>query len=453
MDRKHELHQPQRRRVVLPLVALPLAWGFLSELGPQIAAADVEVESKNPDEPVVVETVAGETQERLVGFEVSEAGIGAGLSILLRDRRIEARDLLRLGYFHGTEPPRDLTVVLADGSRLSGALGPGSDAAALDFNGPLLPAGVRIPLEWVRRLDYAPARDGNSSMPPDSAVNAAVDPKAPRAGNAAAAGSDVVVTQSGGVLAGVVELITGRGVTVKDQTLGVLEQPWEKIATVIIAPLDAPPRASADALRVVVTGRDGSTLAGELLALDRSTMRLRNGLVGDLDIATERIDGIEFLLGRVVPLSSREPLRFTEGNPYMSSELFARACHWRRDQCVTGGPLNIGGRVFRRGIGVHAETRLVFAIEPSDRLFQTWIGVDQSARPITDEREFGSVVFRVLVDGTERMNSGDVNWESPPRRHEVSLEGGKELELVVEMGQGFHILDRADWGDARILKE
>ncbi len=401
-----------------------------------------EAEAPAPEgELALVETVEGETQEQLLGVILDAPG--GGSRVRLRDRELPLREVLRIGFVHLKEPARELIVTLADGSRLSGGIGAESNESQLVFNGPLVPAGISIPLEWLQRLDYTPV---------EASTEDSRDP-VPRSDASIAPDDDAVITRTGGVLTGVVELITGRAVTIKDKSLGVLEQPWENVGSVIIAPLDAPPKLAAGALAVVVTGRDGSALGGELVAVESSELRLRSPLVGEVRVELERIEAIEFHLGRVIALSSRDPVRVREGNPYMSPELFAKYCSFRRDRSVAGGPLVIGERSFRRGLGVHSESRLAFALERGDKTFQAWIGIDASGRPVTDEVEFGSVVFRVLVDGREKLSSGTVNWQAAPRRIEVPLNGGKELELVVEMGEGYHILDRADWGDARILKE
>ena len=92
-------------------------------------------------------------------------------------------------------------------------------------------------------------------------------------------------------------------------------------------------------------------------------------------------------------------------------------------------------------------------IEPGDKLFQSWIGIDVTGRPNDNQLQAGSVIFRIELDGNEAFRSPDLNWRDPPRRVQLKLEGAKELSLVVEMGQAFHILDRADWGDARILRD
>ena len=386
----------------------------------------------NPQPPVVVETVDDSVEGLLVGVE-----LGDEPQLRLDSKEVPLRDVLHLSFANVSSITREVSIRLADGSRLVGGIGRRSNEDQLDFNGPMVPRGVRIPLEWVRRVDYTPPGTPPSTPPTVSIPD----------------GSDAIVTVDGGILTGTVEVITGRGVTIDDETLGSVERGWDKIRSVIVAPLDEPPSLPKNTVPVALEGASGSRLIGALTELTPAGATVNSALVGEVTVPIDRLGGVEFLLGRVISLSSREPKKVHEGNPYTSAATYERFFSWRRDRNVEGGPLTIGERTFRRGIGVHSESRLTFAIEPGDRIFQSWIGLDSSARPRNNDPDLGSVVFRVLVDGAERFHSRDVNWSARPRWIEVPLEGGKELELVVEMGKSLHILDRANWGDARILRE
>ena len=70
-----------------------------------------------------------------------------------------------------------------------------------------------------------------------------------------------------------------------------------------------------------------------------------------------------------------------------------------------------------------------------------------------DNPDVASVVFKVLVDDEVKLNSGDMGWGDAARKIRVDLTGGSTLSLVVEMGKGIHIRDRANWCDARILRD
>ena len=69
----------------------------------------------------------------------------------------------------------------------------------------------------------------------------------------------------------------------------------------------------------------------------------------------------------------------------------------------------MAGQSFDRGIGTQSRTLLAYRIEPGDRRFQALVGVDERAGPL------GSVVFRVLVDGTERYQSAPLTDRDAPK--------------------------------------
>lgn len=379
---------------------------------------------------VTVETLAGPRQEVLEGIQ-----LGDEPQLLLQGSSLPLRDVLRVELQKTVSFRRELRVTLADASVLYGGIGPETNDLKLSLNGRLFPDGVDIPLEWIRQIDYAGLASEESMPPPPLRASPT---------------EDFVHTREGARLVGLLEGLSGRSVRFEDKKLGQLELTWDKVRSVGIAALDEPPALESSELPIAVEGLGGSRLLGALKTFTDDYVTVRSPLVGELKIATERVAALEIRMGRVQYLSDLDPIRVVEkGTAGMGFHW-----PWQRDRNVEGGPLKIRDREFRRGLGVHSECRLTFALEPGARVFQSWIGIDVIGRPIQDDPEIGSVVFLVLIDGKEQFNSGDVNWQQGARRVEVSIpEGSKEIELAVEVGKGFYILDRADWGDARILKK
>jgi len=118
------------------------------------------------------------------------------------------------------------------------------------------------------------------------------------------------------------------------------------------------------------------------------------------------------------------------------------------DRSVWDKPLQIGDRKFARGLGTHAPSELVYALEqPCERL-EAWVGVD--AAMLTYKR--GSVVFRVLGDGRELFNSGLMRPATPARRVSVSLAGVRELKLIATDAGDGRDYDHADWAEAVLVR-
>ncbi|MGE3165068.1 MAG: NPCBM/NEW2 domain-containing protein [Planctomycetota bacterium] len=375
---------------------------------------------------------------RLIVLESGDAALAPDATSTMTS--MDLREVLRLAFAPPVPYRRELRVTLADGSVLFGGLGPGTDDTQLAFNGRLFPDGVSIPLEWVRQIEAVAGSDSGVTGTPVSR---------PRAMDEAAA-EDRLATREGAQLSGLMLGVSAEVVRFEDHKLGKLELPWANVQSIAIASLEPAPVLAPTRLSVTVDGMGGSYLHGGLTRLDTSGLELESVLLGVVRLPIAAVSSVEFRLGRVEYLSDRTPIRVSEVGPV------GLGFHWpwqRNANAYDGGPLQIGNRTFRRGLGVHSECRLTFTIEPGDERFQAWIGIDATGRPANGDPEFGSVVFVVKVDGVEKFRSGDVNWERSAQQIEVSLAGGKELELIVECGQKFYILDRADWGDARILKK
>jgi hypothetical protein len=117
----------------------------------------------------------------------------------------------------------------------------------------------------------------------------------------------------------------------------------------------------------------------------------------------------------------------------------------QRNRSIMEKPMTLGGRVFHRGLGAHAASRIRFALPTGYATFAATLGKDQ-------EVVGGSVVFVVLLDGREVFRSGVFRNDTPPREISVPLGAAKELTLKVEdAGDGVGA-DHADWADARLLK-
>ena len=83
------------------------------------------------------------------------------------------------------------------------------------------------------------------------------------------------------------------------------------------------------------------------------------------------------------------------------------------------------------------------------------IGLDDSVR-FLGEPGMGSVRFRVLVDGKavkEYTEGVLMEKGASPKKINVNVQGAKSLTLVADYGPLLHILGRADWADAHLIRE
>ncbi|WP_457767691.1 NPCBM/NEW2 domain-containing protein [Cyanobium sp. ULC084] len=110
-----------------------------------------------------------------------------------------------------------------------------------------------------------------------------------------------------------------------------------------------------------------------------------------------------------------------------------------------GRTLTLNGTTYAKGLGVHASSSLTYALGGSYSRFQSFIGVDDYAL------NQGSVIFRVLADGTERFRSGILTGASATQSVDLNVAGVQTLQLIVENADGSTRSDHANWADAKLI--
>ena len=119
------------------------------------------------------------------------------------------------------------------------------------------------------------------------------------------------------------------------------------------------------------------------------------------------------------------------------------------DRSVQGQTLTIGEREFARGLGTHANSRLVYDLGGRCTRFESWVGVDAEMKDYTNS----SVVFQVFGDDQKLFDSGVMRLATPAKQVNVDVHGVKELALVVtDAGDGINC-DHADWADAMLFAD
>lgn len=113
-----------------------------------------------------------------------------------------------------------------------------------------------------------------------------------------------------------------------------------------------------------------------------------------------------------------------------------------------GATLSINGLTFARGLGVHANSEVIYNIGGLYQTFKAFIGVDD------ETCDAGSVQFEVYTDGTLAYQSPVLNQVDNALPIVVDVNGVSELKLVVNDGGsgGSNPIacDHADWADAKL---
>ncbi|MGL6195420.1 MAG: NPCBM/NEW2 domain-containing protein [Thermoguttaceae bacterium] len=149
-------------------------------------------------------------------------------------------------------------------------------------------------------------------------------------------------------------------------------------------------------------------------------------------------------LTAVLAQSQELTVYFDELDPISISQSFGTPQHC---QNVMGGELSVAGKVFDQGIGVHANSKIVYQLEGEYLRFEAFVGVDDAMK----DHKQSSIVFQVFVDGEKKFDSGIVKINENAMPVNVSLENADVLELIVtDAGDGIDC-DHGDWGDAKLI--
>ncbi|WP_312769181.1 NPCBM/NEW2 domain-containing protein [Epilithonimonas sp.] len=111
---------------------------------------------------------------------------------------------------------------------------------------------------------------------------------------------------------------------------------------------------------------------------------------------------------------------------------------------VDGKPLTIAGEVFKRGFGTHAESSLLIKLNGKAKSFSAKVGMDDEIKGQNPAAE-----FEIYGDNKKIWSSGIMKLGDKVKPVSVSLEGIKQLELVVTDGGNGPYYDHADWADAK----
>ncbi|MFE6664523.1 NPCBM/NEW2 domain-containing protein [Streptomyces sp. NPDC057697] len=109
-----------------------------------------------------------------------------------------------------------------------------------------------------------------------------------------------------------------------------------------------------------------------------------------------------------------------------------------------GNPLTIGGTVFTKGLGVHADSAVEFYTGGACRTVSAQVGLDD------EKGTRGTVAFEVWADGTKAASTGVLTNAMPALPVTADVSGAQVVRLVVTDGGDGVDSDHADWADLRI---
>ncbi|WP_327405877.1 NPCBM/NEW2 domain-containing protein [Streptomyces sp. NBC_01288] len=109
-----------------------------------------------------------------------------------------------------------------------------------------------------------------------------------------------------------------------------------------------------------------------------------------------------------------------------------------------GHPITLGGVVYAKGLGVHAESDVEYYTGKSCEKVTADVGVDD------EKGANGTVAFEIWADGTKVASTGVLTNAMPAQPVTADVTGAQVVRLVVTDGGDGIDSDHADWADAQL---
>lgn len=119
---------------------------------------------------------------------------------------------------------------------------------------------------------------------------------------------------------------------------------------------------------------------------------------------------------------------------------------FQKDRSAGGRALTVNGQTYTKGLGVKAPSELVYRLDGSWKRLSGHVGVDGEVGT------GGSVVFRVYADGKLLFESPVMGAQNVKQLMELSLQGARELKLVLHDNGDGQVGDHGDWVDVKLVR-
>lgn len=339
------------------------------------------------------------------GLHVSRSGAG-GDEVIALDR------FLQLSRSLPETKAEKFTLYLANGDLLAGE--PVSlRQDILQWKNPLL-GEMAIPLRLIRTLAAA------GKTPTDERRK-----------------EDVVILGNGDTVRGIIAGLSDGKLSVQAEG-ATTDVPLASVATVSFAITGAAP-AAVPGFRVRLD--DGTAVTALKPALRDNSLSVTIRDEPAKGIVLAHISGIEQINGPVSWLSSRIP------SEDLYVPFFGNTLTWpaKMDRNVDGSQIRFNDQAFSHGIGVHAFSRLSWALDGSFEAFRTRYAIAGDA-PLAD------VAVRILLDDKVVYKQAHFRAEMLSPVVIEDLKGASKLTLEVDFGSSGETQDRLSWIEPALLR-
>jgi hypothetical protein len=249
---------------------------------------------------------------------------------------------------------------------------------------------------------------------------------------------DIVQLANGDTAAGIVTSLDGTSVSVQS-TGDPVPVPLDSVRAILMT---TPHRKSGQEKRGVrVTVDDGSIVTASSVKLTDGTLAMTRSDGQILSVAFKSVTSIEQVNGPISWLSERVPSEdiqtpFWGGDPRWPTRVGA---------AVDGRPLVFAGRAYPHGIGVHAYSRLSYALD------STYVAL-RTGYAITGDSPLADLTVRIKLDGKTVYESGHVRSTVLADPIVVDVRGARILSLEVDYGPAGDVQGRLAWLDPVLMK-
>ena len=342
---------------------------------------------------------------------------------------ITADEFMRVEFGAGREAvaPDGVVLHLPRGGRVNGALKKCSQVS-IEVASPSL-GKVALPLEKLLAVEFV--RVGHEPKDADKMRAAMLANKTK---------SDISFLMNGDQMPGILVGFEPDKIKLKT-SLGEMPLDTARLFGVSFAARKRPPPPAS--LLTVARCTDGSVVTGSLMASKGGGVKLALLAGPEVEIGEAHLIELGFRQGKLVYLSDLDPAK-EEGRPYFTGD---HTWPYQRDKSYDRKPIRLGGKVYRKGLGMFAGMKLTYQLGGEFKKFASLVGIDD-----TDEHHQGDVTVRVLADGKEVFKKAGLTRKSGPVKIDLSMKGVKTLELAVDFGGNMLFGDITDWADAHLIR-
>jgi len=247
---------------------------------------------------------------------------------------------------------------------------------------------------------------------------------------------DVVTLSNGDSIHGIIATIDDGKITIQTDA-GPSEAPLSSIVTISFAATPASAAQKSFRLRFV----DGSSMLVPSISLSGENFAVPLGQDAPRKIPISRIAVVEQVNGPVSWLSTRAPAEAVYSPYFGSDNLYPP----KMDANYRGEEIRFRDERFARGIGVHAYSRLSWALDGTYAALRTRYAIDGDG-PLAD------VTVRILLDDKVVHQQEHVRAGELSQIVLIDLAQAKKLTLEVDFGANGAAQDRFNWIEPALMK-